>query len=349
MEYLAYTVTGIEDIAIKEIEELTKAKAKSILPGRLLFECSEKSINELIYITRSLTKVCLLLSRFTFKTSEDIEKELKKIKFPIKGTFAAKCSRRGDHPFDSREIEVLIGNSAPKEFKVNLENPNTLIYADIEGNGCIISIELTRKELQKRDYRIKAHAQSVNPCVAYAMIRIAKWKTTETLLDPFCKDGIIAIEAALYASNIPRGFFSNDGKIASIDKKISRAELSVFAYDALMPNVRSTEINAKLASVNKQITFSRTELDWLETKFKKDSVDKIVTAVPSVKDEKEMGKAYKEFFCQAEYIMRKKGIIIAAIHHPEIFKEFAKGFKLLEERKITIGEYSYTLLSFEKV
>ncbi|MDD4878626.1 MAG: THUMP domain-containing protein [Candidatus Nanoarchaeia archaeon] len=348
MEYIAYTVIGIEDVAIKEIEELTKAKAKLILPGRLLFSTDEKKINELIYVTKSLTKICLFLSRFTFKSIDDIENELKKIKFPIKGTFAARCTRKGDHAFDSHEIEVLIGNTAPKHYKVNLEKPDTLICANIEDNNCIISIELTRKELQKRDYRIKAHVQSVNPCVAYAMIRLANWKKEETLLDPFCKDGIIAIEAALYASNIPRGFFSNDGKIESIDKKIKRDELKVFAYDALMPNVRSTEINAKLASVNKQITFSRTELDWLETKFKKDSVDKIVTAVPSVKDEKEMGKTYKEFFYQAEYIMKKKGIIVAAIHHPEIFKEFAKGFKLLKERKITIGEYSYCVLSFEK-
>lgn len=348
MEYIAYTVIGIEDIAIKEIEELTKAKAKTILPGRLLFECSEKAVNELVYITKSLTRVCLFLSKFSFKTQDDIEKELNKIKYPIKGTFAARCSRKGDHAFDSREIEILIGNTAPKDHKVNLENPDTLIYADIIENICIISIELTRKELQKRDYRIKAHIQSVNPCVAYAMVRLAKWKKTEIFLDPFCKDGIIAIEAALYASNIPRGFFSNDGKIESIDKKISRDELKVFAYDALMPNVRSTEINAKLASVNKQITFSRTELDWLETKFKKNSVDKIVTAVPSVKDEKEMGKVYREFFYQAEYIMKKKGIIISAIHHPEIFRGFAKGFKLIEERKITIGEYSYAVLVFSK-
>lgn len=348
MEYIAYTVIGIEDIAIKEIEELTKAKAKQILPGRLLFSCDEKKINELIYITKSLTKVCLYLSRFTFKSADDIENELKKIKFPIKGTFAARCSRKGDHLFDSREIEILIGNTVPKGFKVSLENPDTLIYADIEDNNCIISIELTRKELQKRDYRIKAHTQSVNPCVAYAMIRLSNWKKEEIFLDPFCKDGVIAIEAALYASNIPRGFFSNDGKIESIDKKISRDELKVFAYDALMPNVRSTEINAKLASVNKQITFSRTELDWLETKFKKDSVDKIVTAVPSVKDEKERGKTYKEFFYQAEYIMKKKGIIVAAIHHPGVFREFAKGFKAKEERKVTIGEYSYAVISFEK-
>lgn len=347
MKYIAHTVQGIEDVAIKEIEELTKAKAKQVLPSRLLFECSEKSVNELIYITRSLTKVCLLLSKFRFKTSEDIETELKKIKFPIKGTFAAKCERKGNHLFDSHEIEVLIGNAVPKGFEVDLQNPNTIIYADIFDDNCFVGIELTRKELQKRDYRIKAHPQSVNPCVAYAMVRLSGWKKSETLLDPFCRDGVIAIEAALYACNVPRGFFSNEGKIESIDKKIKKDELKVNAYDAQMPNVRSAEINAKLAAINKQINFSRTELDWLETKFKKNSVDKIVTSLPSLRDEKDNEKQCKEFFYQAEYIMKKRGTIVIAVHKPEILMKFAEKFKKKDERQVVIGEYSYSILTLE--
>ena len=348
MEYIAYTVIGIEDIAIKEIDELIKAKAEKIMPGRLLFSTDEKKIKELCYVTRSITKVCLHLSKFSFKTQDDIEKEFKKIKFPIKGTFAGKCARRGEHDFDSHEIEVLIGNSVPKEFKVNLNNPETIIYADILGNECIIGIDLTVKELQKREYRVKANKQSVNPCVAYAMIRISGWKPKEVLLDPFCLDGVVPIEAALYASNIPRGFFSKQEEFPLIDKKIKKEELNINAYDPMMPNVRSTEINAKLASVNKQINFSRTESDWLDTKFGKAYVDRIITAIPSVKDEGMLGKIYKEFFYQAEYILKKAGTIVIAVHNPELLKAFAKGFKMIEERKITIGEYSYAVLVFGK-
>ncbi|HII15676.1 MAG TPA: methyltransferase [Nanoarchaeota archaeon] len=346
MEYIAHTVLGIEDIAIKEIEELTKAKAKQILPGRLLFECSEKAINELIYVARSVTRVCLLLSKFRFKTVEDIEKELNKIKFNVQGTFAAKCSRRGVHAFDSHEVEVLVGNAV--NGKVDLENPDTVIYADIVDYDCIIGILLTRKELQKRDYRVKANPQSVNACVAYAMIRISGWKKSESLLDPFCKDGVVAIEAALYAGNIPRGFFSNDGKIAAVDKKIKKGELKAYAYDPLMPNVRSAEINAKLASVNKQITFSRTDLDWLDTKFGKSSVDNIITAFPSMHEDREIEKMAKEFFYQAEYILKKKGKIVIAARKPELVKKYAEKFKITEERQITIGELSYMVFIFEK-
>ncbi|MBU2637921.1 MAG: hypothetical protein KJ955_03045 [Nanoarchaeota archaeon] len=345
MQYTAQTVIGIEDIAIKEIEELTRAKAKTLLPGRLLFECNEKKANELIYITKSLTRVCLFLSRFKFKTLEDIETEVKKIKFNIKETFAVRCSRQGEHPFVSKDAEAAIGGII--DAKVNLDNPDTIVFADIINNECIISILLTRKELQKREYRVKPNPQSINPCVAYAMVRLINWKKTESLLDPFCRDGVIAIEAALYACNIPRGNFSDD-KIEAIDKKIKRDELNIFAYDASMPNIRSTEINSKLASVNKQITFSRTELDWLDTKFSKESVDKIITLLPSSHDEKELAKSYKEFMYQAEYILKKKGRIALAVLKPDILKKHLGNFKITEERQIKVGEFKYWLLVLGK-
>lgn len=346
MEYIAYTVKGIEDVAIQEIEELTKAKAKQVMPSLLLFECDEKKINELIYVTRSLTRICSLFSRFQFKLLSDIENEAKKIKFNLKGTFAVRCIRQGEHSFHSHDVEVAVGNIA--DGNVDLSNPDNIIFVDIADNECIIGLLLTKKELQKRDYRIKANPMSINPCVAYAMIRLSEWKAKESLLDPFSKDGVMAIEAAMYACGIPRGYFSNEGKIEAIDKKIKRDELKVYAYDPMMPNVKSTEINSKLASVNKQITFSRTDLDWLDTKFGKNAIDRIVTSIHSLRDEKLFEKDCKEFFYQAEYILKKKGKIVVAVQKADVLKKYADKFKLKEERMITIGEMSYFVLVFEK-
>ena len=59
-------------------------------------------------------------------------------------------------------------------------------------------------------------------------------------------------------------------------------------------------------------------------------------------------KSTRNSFYQAEYILKKAGTIVIAVHNPELLKAFAKGFKMIEERKITIGEYSYAVLVFGK-
>ena len=64
-EFIARTVIGIEDIAIKEIEEFLGVKAKKILEGRILFKATLEDTKRLIYFSRSLVKCSLLISRFT--------------------------------------------------------------------------------------------------------------------------------------------------------------------------------------------------------------------------------------------------------------------------------------------
>ena len=54
------------------------------------------------------------------------------------------------------------------------------------------------------------------------------------------------------------------------------------AADEIMANIRNTEINSKLAGANKSLKFSRMETKWLDSKFKKSSIDKIITFPPQI-------------------------------------------------------------------
>lgn len=204
MKYIAISVQGLEQIAIDEINSLIRAKTEIINPGRILIETND--IQTLIYSTRSLIYIYELIEQGKITTLERIKAIAKKINFKplIKESFIVRCERNGTHPFNSLDVEKSIGAIIHEKYKfpVNLNNPATTIYIDIKDENCAIGIDLIGYKLSKRDYRIKVISSSINPCIAFSLIKFAGWKEKESLLDPFTKTGEIPIEAAMSALNI---------------------------------------------------------------------------------------------------------------------------------------------------
>ena len=208
MEYIAKTTKGLEDIAIKEVNEILKIKSKKVFKARVSFKTD--SIENFIKNTRTSSEVYLLIKKFNFKDKKSLLNEIKKIKFEIKKDFVVRCSRKGNHDFKSIEIEKLAGEIIHKKgFKVNL-NSNEVIYLDIEDKTCLLG-KLIAKDLCKRQYRFSYHNQSINACLAASLIKLADIKD-EVLLDPFCRDSVIPIEA----------YFQNIKKIYASDPERSR-------------------------------------------------------------------------------------------------------------------------------
>ncbi len=234
MKHVAQTIGGMEDISIKEIEELTGAKAEKLQEGRVMFDITHQKATELTSTARSLSGVYELLQEIKFASLEDL---LSKIAtFDIEDPFVVRCRREGEHGFQSTDAEKEIGEVIYlRGHKVDLHNPKTTIIADIIDDKCFLGKDLTEdKDLSKRSYKIRSHSRSINACLAYGALRLAGWTKDKTLLDPNCKDGTIAIEAALWA----------------VDPK------QITAIDSKAVNITAAEINAKLAGVHKQIKFA---------------------------------------------------------------------------------------------
>ena len=356
MKAIGICISGLEDIAIDEIKELINTKATKIEEGRISFNFkNKKDLAKLVCYTRCLTKVYELLVLV-----EDYEKDLTKIKLNhlIKnGTFAVRTEKI-NKDLDSREIEREFGNLINKDnkLKVNLEDPKTTIIVEIINNKCYIGIDYCGIRLNKRSYRIKTIASSLNGSIAYSLLKISKWKEKEVLLDPFCRDGIIIIEAALSALKMPNQ--TNDKLLFNkflkynCKKPNKKLKLKIFASDSQMFNVRASEINSKIAGINKSLKFSRTPPDDLELKFKENSIDKIVTFIPHETKStlRDVKQELIDFFYQSEYILKNKGTITLITLKPEETKDITKRYKLKlkMERKITHGDLNYSILIFEK-
>ena len=300
---IATCIEGLEDICIKEV------KGKKIFPARVKFEGKVKDLKSCIHVYK-------LIKKFKIKKIEDIIKSIKK--YPIKGKFRVICERKGEHKFNSFEVQGrLAKHLTTLGFEPDLKKPDTIVFVDIIDDNCLIGI-LLKENLQKRDYRFKLTAENINANLAYALLSLVKCNKKSTIVDPFCRDGVICIEAARLGAKV-YGFHTN---------------------------TRNARINSKIAKVN--VDLSNKELDWLDTNFSKKTVT-IISYIPSHSKNKpfdEMDKFVKELFHQAEYVVKDYIGLIA--QKDDLISLYSKNFKLVDKRLVNIGESKYNLFVFKR-
>ena len=360
MEAIAITHPGLESVAEKEIKELLNPKSTSIEDSVVIFEPKELlDLCTLCYKAQSVIKILLLKEKLSFRKQEDIFKAAKKTDFSDfikKKTFKVQCTRIGEHDFTSNEIEQGVGKNI--EGEVDLEDPDTTIFTYIYKDRCYIGIDFSGFDLSKRQYRIFHYKDALKATVAYALLRTADYIPKDFLLDPFCSTGTIPIEAALYACDFPVNYFTKDNLsfrrfscfkdtdfdrfFGKIDKNMNlEKKTSIYGYDALLGYVKAAQKNAKIAGINKKISVTRADIEWLDTKIGKAKVDKIVSYPPQAteRNRKNIEKIYKELFHQADFVLKKKGIIVLVSESglaKEIVQRYAKEYKFAIKKETSI-------------
>ena len=363
LKAVAYTQRGAEEAAEKEISELISAHA-TINEKEVVFDASEDAVWKVAYCAQSIHRIGELLIRE--EKSDDILDQargmINKCRWGwLKGSFKVESLTREDPEHTAKEIEAGCGECIKAKsrniLEVDLENPEQTILVSATNKGISISRDITKLDLGKRTYRIFTHPQGITGTTAFALCRIAEIKKDETILDPFCRSGEIAIEACL-ARERPVRFFEKQ-KLTSqprilkwfenIDREYKKPQLGITAADPEMRNVRAAEKNAKIAGCS-AIRFSKIETEWLDTRFEKESVDKIITRLPEGLDDKGGEKLLNEFFYAAEYILRKEGVIALLTPKPEKVEEAAKKrqFIIKERRSIWQGKKEFRILLFRK-
>lgn len=381
MKGIATTHHGFEDIAAREIRELTGSKAEA-KEAAVIFEI--KSLTELCilaYKSQSATSVACLLAEFDAgsgieETSVSLKKALSDTDvspwISNNTTFMVKCRRTGKHEYTSQDIMVeagrLIKDKNNKD--INLDSPDIVFCVNVTGSKGYLGIDFGGVDLSKRDYRIFAHPAALKGTTAYCLARASGYKKNESLLDPFTKSGIIPVEAALYATNMPVNYHRKDELafrhlkplenenfeefFKAIDAQIdTEARQPIHGMDSSMPSISAAKKNAKLAGVNKSISFSRMDIEWLDTKFSEGEVNRIVTSPPEHSkrmDAKLIEKLYKELFYQARYILSEKGTMTCIVRNAEMLKKAAEHdkFALHEERTVMLGKEEFTVISFSR-
>jgi len=351
---LALVTPGIEEIAAKEIEELISAKC-SIKNGAVIFKAKKiEDLALLAYRAQSVNRVLYLIGKFDAdyeldKTIKNCNKLFEKFKpekwVNIKASFKVVCERSGNHSYGSSEISSKIGEFVWEKYglKVDLDNPLLIIYVGIIDTKGYLGIDISVLELDKRQYKVFGTPHAIKATIAYSAIRLLENDDNISILDPFCGPGVIPIEAALFLNKVsPRKYqldlfafnklkpFKNLKNLDFI-KKI-KANSKIYAYDSEMPFVSAAKKNSKIAGVNKFIKFGRLDMEWLDTKFKKESMDAIVTVLPH----KNVDKLSNELFYQAEFVLKKGGSVVVIVNDIDKLKSPAEkyNFKLVKKLHI---------------
>src|SRR3989338_813497 len=372
MKGLIITSKGIEDTACIEVKEIINTNCKAE-QGCALFEFNDiKDICLLCYKSQTASRVLILINNFRFENFfEEFEKSIDNSKLGEwvhdKMQFKVECMRIGTHEFKSTDVEakagqIIINNSKKRDVKVNIKDYETIFFVYIFDNKCYFGVDFAGFELNKRNYKIFLHPNSLRGPIAYSLIRDSGFQKKERMLDPFSRDGVTAIESALYAADFPVNYYNKEkfaflklklgidfGKMfKSCDTKIKKTKLHIYNYDHLFKYVDYSKKNAKIAGVDKQVTFSRVELEWLDIKFKEGSLDRIISNPPTPKDNS-LDKIYNEFFYQSAYILKKGGTLAFISKTPGFVKRHAErpNLALLKEKEVWSSQQLLTILVFE--
>ncbi|MBN2454834.1 hypothetical protein JXB11_04795 [Candidatus Woesearchaeota archaeon] len=376
MKALAIVHRGLEKVSADELKRILGCEASA---GKTVITFDVKKPEDFCtyaYMARSVKRVLCLLGSFDVKA--DLETASANLNAAISKaplldwtggrSFKVICERNGEHNFSSQDLAAEAGAQIKEITKcdANLKNPDVTFFVYVfEGEG-YFGVDLAG-ELGKRDYRIMPHPNDVKGSLAFAILMLAGYTGKESLLDPFAHSGTFAIEAALFASNKSVNYYRKESfsfgslkpfegiNCIKIFEKLDRVgeKAPIHAVDPSMRNLKAAEKNAKVAGINKLISFSKMDLAWLDTKFGKGEIQLVVShpVAPSRSLPKEkVEKLYKELFYQLEYIIAAKGSCTFLTKSPELLKQKAsEHFSIAEEIGVWSGSEALHVLRFTKI
>ncbi|MDD5178033.1 MAG: hypothetical protein PHT54_01990 [Candidatus Nanoarchaeia archaeon] len=285
--YILETLPGLEESLINEV------KGVQILPT--LVESNTKK-SDIAYV------ISKLIAKIKFKNEKDLLYQISNLELDIDNNFFVKCK--------NKELEKEIAKTLiQKGFVPDPKTNNPLkVYL---GNGLAIITQTIVINNEKRAYRFKRHNQSIDSCIANALILESGIKKTNSVLDPFCKDSVILIEA--------------------FKKGITK----LYGFDTYN-NIRNSTINAKLAKAS--IIFEETKFDDIIKK-----TDFCLTTLPIMTKNNFASKLIDKFFKKIFTLCKTIGIIT---YNPDEIKEIIKLNKLSIKKEFNIKKGSQNISIF---
>ncbi|NQU79200.1 methyltransferase [Candidatus Woesearchaeota archaeon] len=367
------TQPGLEAVPGKELQELVGLKC-SISKSVVLFETEKfEDFCTLCYKSQSAIKILYMFFSGKLKSVEDVIPSLKGTDLAewVDGTTFAVRSKIVDNPdVSTLESERVLGEVIHEKYnaKVNLEDPDVTFFLYVIGDTFYFGVDFAGFDLSKRNYKVFALADSIKATVAYSLVRLAGYKKDMSCIDPFAHSGAVAIEAAFYATGKPINYYNKDRfaflrfpqlKDFDFDNFFKRNDnfehslKGLTASDSQQRHVRCAEKNAKIAGLNKQINFTRMDVEWLDTKFEKGSVDVLISNPPKVSrllTEKGIEKVFQELFYISDFILKQEGRVVLLVkNYSQILKHAQRhNFVLKLSFKIMQGKEEFTILVLEK-
>lgn len=218
-QYVAKTLQGLEQVLA---DEITNLGALEVVVGNrnVEFSADQSTMYRINYRVATAIRILESFKKFSFENINEFYEQIRDTKWDIiiqpNQSIAVDASVFSSDIFNNSHFAELKAKDAIVDYfrdkfgtrpTVNKENPSLLVNIFVNRNFCHVSLDTSGAPLYKRNYKEILHEASLNEVLAAGMIRLSEWNKQGYFYDPMCGSATIAIEAAMYAQNIPSGYF----------------------------------------------------------------------------------------------------------------------------------------------
>ena len=279
------TSRGLDELLQQEIKSLIPDAEPRLKPGQVLLDASLQDAYKICLHSRLANRVLWVVAEgdaddaeqlYETAYSVDWRKHLSsshRFVINFSGTNRAiKNSQFGAQRVKDAVVDCFVDHQQERP-TVDKLSPNLFIQARLWRDKVVLAIDLSGKSLHQRGYRSEAGEAPLKEHVASALLMRSGWtkNTSQTLIDPMCGSGTIAIEAAQIAANIPPGLnrpqwgFSDwklhdsdawDTVVNEAKQQIITPTTRIIANDNQQQLINIAKRNADIAGVFQIIRFS---------------------------------------------------------------------------------------------
>lgn len=290
LEFCCPTLFGLEGIAADELRFEGKLEDVRAENGRVLFTGGLDTLAWANLNLRCAERVLVRLAAFKATSFDALFEGVRALPWedwiPADGAFPVKGHALGSALHSVPDCQKIIKKAVVSrlgqayglswfeetgaKFQIQFSIMNDLaeIFLDTSGAG-----------LHKRGYRANANAAPLRETLAAAMVKLARFRGRETLLDPFCGSGTIPIEAAMIAQRrapgltrafdaekwpcIPRETWA-DARAAALERILPDVRPDIRGSDIDPVCVALSEANARKAGVGELVRFAQADAAALD-------------------------------------------------------------------------------------
>lgn len=278
-QLIAKTLFGLEEILAGDLTGIGALDVE-ILKRAVSFRGDNELMYKANYLCRTALRILKPIAGFEVDNEDDLYRNVRKIEWwkymDVDDTLAIDGVVSNSVFTHSKYVALKTKDAIVDSFRekfdkrpsVNIVNPTLRINTHIYKNQCTLSLDSSGDSLHKRGYRIITDKAPINEVLAAGMILLSGWQKDCNFVDPMCGSGTILIEAALFANNIPPGYYRKgfgfekwkdfDADLWNNIKKESLSEQTEFEYkiigsDSSRKAIGIAKQNKRFASLHKDI------------------------------------------------------------------------------------------------
>lgn len=281
---IAKTMHGLEDILIKELDEIGAKKIKKEIRA-VEFYGDKKLLYKSNICLRTALRILKPISIFKVKDENELYKNTKIIDWEkyisLNDTFIINTTISNSKKFNhSQYVSLKVKDAIVDQFRdkygrrpsINKFTPTIRINVHIKNEICQLSLDSSGESLHKRGYRVQKGEAPINEVLAAGIVLLSNWNKKKILRDPMCGSGTIVIEAGMIAKNqAPNknrkifGFMNwkdyEQNMFLDIKKELINKEIKINTeiegFDYHFGAISATRRNINQASLNNEIKLKR--------------------------------------------------------------------------------------------